>query len=55
MKKPKIPKEVTHIALELGIELLRILKELNKNKLKSHRKSKQKKGGKSNDDKPDNL
>ena len=54
MKKPKIPKGVTDIALELGIELLRILKALNnKGKLKLPRKSKQKKGVKTNDDTTD--
>ena len=55
MKKPKIPKVVTDIALELGIELLRIIKALiKKGKLKIPRKSKRKKGGKSNDDSPNN-
>lgn len=53
MKKPKIPKEVTDIALELGIELLRILKDLNnKRNLKLPRK-KTKKGVKVNDDTTD--
>jgi len=55
MKKPKIPKEVTDIALELGIELLRILKDLNdKGKLKLPRKSKTKKGAKPDADTTNN-
>jgi hypothetical protein len=29
MKKPKIPKQVTDVLLELGIELLKTLKDMN--------------------------
>jgi len=55
MKKPKIPKEVTDIALELGIELLKMLKQLsNKDKLKLPRKSKSKKGAKPDADTTNN-
>lgn len=47
MRKPKISKETKDVLLELGIELLKTLKELNqKDKLKLPRKSKTKKGAK---------
>ena len=52
MIKPKIPKEVKEIALELGIELLKMLKDLSNKKLP--RKSKTKKGLK-NDNTTDNT
>jgi hypothetical protein len=32
MKKPKIPKQVTDVLLELGIELLKTLKDMNAQK-----------------------
>jgi hypothetical protein len=48
MKKPTLPKGTANVLLELGIELLKTLKDLNdKGKLKSH-KSKPRKGDKSN-------
>jgi len=49
MKKPKLPKGTADVLLELGIELLKTLKDLNsKGKLKLPRKSKPRKGDKSN-------
>lgn len=51
----KISSKTKTILLELGIELLKTLKELNeRNKLKLPRKPKPKKGAKPNDDTPNN-
>lgn len=55
MKKPKLSKKTKDVLLELGIELLKTLKELNdKDKLKSPRKSNPKKGAKPNADTTNN-
>ena len=52
----KMTKEVKDILLELGIELLKTLKDLNeKDKLKLPRKLKTKKGIKPNDNTTDNT
>ena len=49
MKKPKITKETKDVLLELGIELLKALKQINeRDKLKLPRKPKSRKGDKSN-------
>ena len=49
MKKPKITKETKDVLLELGIELLKALKQINeRDKLKLPRKPKPRKGDKSN-------
>jgi hypothetical protein len=49
MKKPKITKETKDVLLELGIELLKALKQINeKDKLKLPHKSKPRKEDKSN-------
>lgn len=56
MKKPKLSKKTKDVLLELGIELLKTLKELNeRDKLKLPRKSKPKKGAKPNDDTANNT
>ena len=49
MKKPKITKETKDVLLELGIELLKALKQINeRDKLKLPRKPKTNIGDKSN-------
>ena len=45
MNKPKIPKEITNVLLDLGVELLKTLKDLNsQNRLKTTNKPQKKKG-----------